>query len=148
MPSSTLGLTAEGTFVAAGILSFGITETIVRCRGEITLEMDGPSIADKAMIAYGLAVVTTDAATVGASAMPDPAGEADFSWLYWRQVSLSAETVSDGMLRAFRDTVDTKAMRIVRPNYSLVWLFQYVDITGTPPIDIVIPQTRVLTLET
>ena len=129
------------------------SRTILRIRGSLTVGPDpNGTLAndDRARISIGVGVVSTDAAFLGATAMPDPDAETSFVWLwYWSSVLIFGSTFTQEMLTAggsfIRVDVDSKGMRKIKSGQSLVYVVQYVDITGAPPVDINFGQTRVLT---
>jgi len=104
---------------------------------------------DSAEIALAIGVVSTDAAAVGASAMPDPITDEGYPWLYWKSFfcQLSDATVPAAGFTpgngAFFD-VDVKSMRRVNPNQSLVVIAQYLDNVGAPPMTVHWSGARVL----
>ncbi len=58
--------------------------TFLRLLGEYVIgPTSAPVVGDKAIVTVGIGVVSVDAATLGASAMPDPEDEPDYPWLYW-----------------------------------------------------------------
>ncbi len=138
---------ASGTFSGAG-LAFTSPFTILRMRGSLLVYLDESAVlGDQSKIAYGIGIISSDAFTLGPTAMPDPAGEADFPWLYWEEINLGL--LETGDLRAFGissrlSNWDSKAMRKVKPGQTLAWIGQTVNITGDPPMEIQIGQTRVL----
>ncbi len=152
LPSGTLNMAAEGTFLAPGFLSFLANSTILRVRGEFTIGPDtNGTIAsdDKCKIACGLGIFSTDAVNAGGGSMPDPNAEPEFQWLWYLSAAMTfggtftQEQLTEG--GSFkRVTIDSRSMRKVRPGQSLAFVFQYVDVSGTPPIDINLGVLRVL----
>ncbi len=147
---STLSLTANATFIAAAV---AITDpiTILRTLGNILVVPTGGGTfasGDSASITFGLGLVITDAFTVGASAVPDAADEADFDWLWWYASLVSFEASVDnpgqeiGLTERIR--IESKAMRKVKGHgMSYVLLGQYTNLSGNPPMN-VISQFRML----
>jgi len=146
IPSFVLN-SASGIQLVAG-LSFAAPATILRCRGDVMFALDATKqVGDQAKVAIGLGIVSTDAFTVGGSAVPDPAGEADYPWLYWTERTLVASVAAGEESQGSsvdRFQVDTKAMRKVRPGETLTWITQFVDLVGAPVTDLFFSQTRVL----
>ncbi len=134
--------------VLGSSLAFAIPATILRCRGQIAVGMDeSKQVNDTCKLAFGLAMISTDAFAAGAGSVPDPAGEADFPWLWWYEVHLNnfvAAASESGGLYQVRIELDSKAMRKVKPGESLAFITQYVDITGAPIVDLLQSQIRVL----
>ena len=125
-----------GSFSAAGNEPY----TVLRLIGELVCVAGaaGVTAADKAVIAVGVGIVTSDALAVGASAMPDPGGEPDFDWLWWYQAQMMYPVAAQvgGAGEQARIRIESKAMRKVSPRQSVVLLAQYIDITGTPPVSV------------
>ena len=147
IPSISLPGVATGTISGASI-AFLEPATVLRCRGEVLVAMDETmQVGDKALIAFGLAIVSTDAFTLGATALPDPAGDANFPWLWWHQ-TLMASNLAVGLNNqgssVARIVIDTKAMRKVKPLESLAMVFQVVAGTGSPVMDVDFSIIRVL----
>jgi len=148
--SALIGFTGDATGLAANPLDLPEAWTCLRLIGEYIIAAAATTIvaADFASIAVGIGVVSTDAATLGASAMPDPAGEPDFPWLYWASHSFSFLTTSDpepsGAAGSVRKAFDVKSMRKIKPRESLVMVAQYTDVTGAPPLNWGHGITRVL----
>ncbi len=143
MFSNLISFTANGTqllasFTAAG----GEPFTFLRGIGELVIGPSSAGIAgaDKCKVTVGLGVVSADAATLGSTAMPDPTDEPDFPWLWWYpnyfHYTDASGSFSGGKNESARVRLTTKAMRKVGPRQSLVLVGQYVDIVGTPPLDL------------
>ena len=140
-------LSSMAQFTAAGtILLDTFTDadrdpfTVMRLIGEVSVGPDetGITAGDSAMIFIGIGVVSTDAAVVGASAMPDPGGEADFPWLWWAPIFVQIPTIADLCASVRHVEISSKAMRKVGPGQSLVAIAEYADLAGTPPLDVVL----------
>ena len=102
---------------------------------------------DAVKIGLGLAVISTDAFDLGATAFPDPSGEPEFPWYWWSEFHLASEGTAieaAAGIQNVRIEVDSKAMRKVKPGETLAWVVQYSDILGTPPVQILLAQVRVL----
>ena len=149
IPGVTLPLTTAGTSVGGG-LAFTAAETILRMLGEYVIVHTGTITAgDSCTIFVGIGVVSSDAfADVGASAMPDPGSEPQYPWLYWGEhkffyPSAGAPLAADGNLLV-RQRIDVKSMRKISPRQTLATVIQYSDVAGTPPMQVLFAQTRVL----
>ena len=147
IPAWTDTITADETDLVS-FLSFAAPFTILRCRGDLILSFDETKqIGDTARVGFGLAVLSTDAVTLGPTAVPDPLGEPEFPWLYWEEVNFRA-TVAAGEdslgLTNYRMHIDTKAMRKVKPGQSLVPILQFDLVSGIPVMDVDVGQIRVL----
>ncbi len=103
---------------------------------------------DEMILTWGLGFVSTDAFASGVGAMPDPAGEVDYPWLWWGQMhllSLEANTQPGAWgITAQRLEVDTKAMRKFKPGQSLAWILQIGGSVGAPSVELNFGLTRVL----
>ncbi len=72
-----------------GSVAFSIPGTVIRMIGEYVIAATAaPAAVDGAVITMGIGFVSTDAFTVGASAMPDPGGDPEFPWLFWKSHAL------------------------------------------------------------
>ncbi len=146
IPSFSLAISADGTFAVAGV-SFAVPATVLRSRSELIgwLDVSGQTAGDEVKFGIGLGLVSTDAFTLGATALPDPSGEPEFPWLYWYEYHLvTEEATGRGPGGFFRLAIDTKAMRKVKPGESLVWVVQRVDGGGDLIAHIAFGQTRIL----
>jgi len=135
------------TFTAAG----GEPFTILRMIGEVGISFASQTLVanDAASITVGIGVVSADAATLGASALPDPLSEPEYSWLWWYSTVIRNMTVTTEALFPqgggySRKEINSKAMRRVGPRESLVAVAQYSDVLGTPSITIDLAGTRIL----
>ncbi len=147
MPSLAQAITANATFIPSGFINFAAPGTILRARGKFDVQFvaGGLTAADHVKFAFGLAVLSTDAVALGPTALPDPAGDVDYPWIYWTEFflrSISADVTEVGV--QYREVVDSKAMRKIKPNETLTWVGQYVNITGNPNVQVSFAQTRVL----
>jgi len=148
LPLIQLDLTGDGTFGGSAI-AFTSVQTVLRMLGEYIISPTGVvSAADSCTIVVGLAKVSTDAAAVGASALPDPGAEGEFPWLYWMSHSFEYPTVASGeggiVSGSLRKAMDIRTMRKFRPGESLVWVVQYINNAGNPPMTLTLSHTRVL----
>jgi len=146
-------LTADGTTGGSGILSFtGSGHTIMRVMGRLILTVSDAAAwaaGDQVHIGVGLGVFSTDAIT--ALATPDPISDPDFPWLLWNDFFLFT---ADARPSVIADSAwgphsqlwefDTKAMRKIGASQSLAWVVQYADGTGTPAVEYMMGQNRVL----
>ena len=146
VPGISLSI-ASGTNVLGGALVFSAPATILRCRGEILVTLDGATAGDNMQVGFGLGIVSSEAFDAGPGSVPGPLEFPDYSWLYWTSKMLTLEHIDVGsaelslLSAAVRFEVDTKAMRKVKPAESLCWIVQT---SGTVPVDVDIANTRVL----
>ena len=147
IPGISQELTTATTFLG-GSLAFAAPLTILRMLGEYTLGPSPTPVADDfCSITVAIGVVSTDAFAVGATAMPDPAGEEEYPWLFWAQHPLffPAATVDQpGPYAGVRHTFDIRSMRKMKPRESLAVIVSYSDLNGLPPVRWIMGSTRVL----
>ncbi len=138
-----------GNGISIGVpLSQGVPLTVMRMIGEYAATFDTAPVAqDQCTITVGIGVVSTDAATLGTTAMPDPFDEVDFPWLYWNShVLFAADTslVSGSEAASFRVAYDIRSMRKLKPRESLIMVAQYTNGAVDPPVQFQSAQSRVL----
>jgi len=147
IPSFIQAMTGDGTFVIAGV-PFNGPQTVMRMLGEYVISPNGATVAqDMVKITVGIGKVSGDAFTLGSTAMPDPAGESNYPWLYWAEhpfffASTSADPIME--VSSVRVPFDIRSMRKFRAGQQLAFVFQYADLNGAPPMRIVAGQTRIL----
>ncbi len=148
MPGSVVQSSAVGTKIFAGSLAFTSPGTILRTRGVIKATFDETAqIGDTMFTSFGLGIVSTDAATVGASAMPDPGDEADYPWLWYGQILLRSNVAAGPTAygpAAEKLEVDSKAMRRFKPGQSLVLVMEHAQVSGAPITEFDMSVFRVL----
>ena len=121
----------------------------MRMLGEyLIVPTSAPVATDQARVSVGIAVFAEDA--VAAGAFPDPDDEPEFPWMYWAShpfhfSSTSTDPSSAGA--ALRHTFDIRSMRKVKPQQSLAFAVQYVNVTGNPPLTICTGGIRLLIAE-
>ena len=147
LAGSVNSLTGDTTILIASLALDG-PFTVLRMLGEYTIGLSAvPVAADTARVCVGIGVVSTDAAALGSTAVPDPDAEPDYPWLYWRShpfnyPSAASEPASEQS--GVRTTFDVKSMRKLKPRESLALIAQYVDVSGAPPLTLASGVTRVL----
>ena len=147
IPSSNATVSTNTT-TGGGSLAFSGPGTILRCRGFVQAHFDATvQVGDILGLTFALGIVSTDAATVGATVLPDPTADADYPWLWWGDMILRSELAAGPGawgISAQRLEVDTKAMRRFKPNESLIWVMQSSIASGAPATEVSFGQTRVL----
>jgi len=124
--------------------------TVLRMMGEYIITPNGTIAAeDQATVTVAIGVVSSDAFDLGATAIPDPAGEPEYGWLYWqshRFEFVAATPASDqgNAGGAIRHSFDVRSQRKMGAGQSLCWVLQYVNTTGNPNLRISLGQCRVL----
>jgi len=147
IPGNSVAAAANGTFLM-GTLALTGPFTVVRMLGDYAIGItSAPAALDEVAIAFGIGVVSSDAATVGPSALPDPFGEPDYPWLFWAEHWLFWTSTGTGPASAVsnvRRSFDIRSMRKLKPRESLIFVVQYADVVGTPPVQVQVASTRVL----
>jgi len=146
LPGVELHLTANVTGIIGSVPAEHPGETVLRMLGEYIVQpTSAPAAGDAVLITAGIAVISTDA--VIAAAFPDPHGEPEYPWLYWASHAFhypDTALESGQGTGALRKAFDIRSMRKMKPRESLVFVMEYTDIVGTPPMSIVAGRTRVL----
>ncbi len=139
--------TADGTALV-GSLAPARPSTVLRILGEYTVHPTAAVAAgDAAVISVGIGVVSSDAAAVGSTAMPEPFGDQAFPWLYWGSHAFSFPSTTQDpshLAGSGRFSIDVKSMRRLKTRESLVWVADYFDFSGQPPLTLVGSALRVL----
>ncbi len=153
IPSIALaGFTGNATVSGASI-AFTQASTIMRMLGEYVIApLGGGTFAatDACTISIGIGVISSDAFALGATSFPDPGGEPEYPWLYWAMHFIYFGDLVGSANHAgviVRKAFDVKSMRKVKPRQSLVFIAQYSDHSGTPPMELQVASTRVLLAE-
>ncbi len=148
MPGSVLQSSAVGTKVTGSFLSFTRPCTILRVRARIWGALDATKqVGDEFSSTIGLGIVSTDAFTAGAASMPDPDSEPGYPWMWWSTLDLRSEVAAaseDWGISQQIIEVDTKAMRRVQPEQTLVYVIQHILATGAPVTNFCFGTSRVL----
>ncbi len=147
IPGGLLDFTADATQIGSSILNLG-PATVLRMLGEYAIgPVTAPVTLETAELTVAIGVASSDAVALGASAMPDPADEPNYPWLYWAQHSLFFTTTNldpAGETASVRHGFDVRSMRKIKPRESLVMVVQMTRVSGTPDLRIVLGSTRVL----
>jgi hypothetical protein len=148
LPRSITSLSTNATFLG-GVLDFIGPGTLLRFRcNDILMTFNATQqVDDDINLTLGLGIVSTDAAALGATAMPDPLGEPDYPWVWWGNYTLRSQLSSgvNGLgSSVIRIEADSKAMRRVKPQQSLVWIIEASGASGAPVTVVDIGETRVL----
>ncbi len=114
---------AEG---AVGVGNTGLLSlsafTIYRVRGTIGVQLDTSAVDERAVIQFGMALVSSAAFAAGGASIPSPVTEASYPWLWRGEVFISslaeAAVVNDFLSQTIK--VDSKAMRKSKPDEALV----------------------------
>ena len=129
----------QSTGTALGASSAGGV-TLVRTRGAGQYRFRPAAANDVHVVGLGLIVVNTDAfVSGGATSMPSPIDDVDANWVWHRlfqpAVATKAFDANDpGLVEWFE--IDSKAMRIFKPNTTLAFIADGLAVSGSPLSDI------------
>ncbi len=132
--AAVMGSITTGTAIQ-GIISFDLAGTLRRIRGEVQAMFTTAAAANSMkVLAVGLIMASSDAVVAGATAIPSPATDLKAPWV-WHGFLLLARTATtegqDSFMTSARLSIDSKAMRRVKPNEDLVFVMDPVDLVGT-----------------
>ena len=112
-----------GSFTPSATVPSMIVPTLVRTRGQVSVQPDVFSADVNVVGAFGIAIVSTDAFVAGAASIPGPFDQAGWNgWFVWRSFSMRFEFI-DGigvLIGDQRWEVDSKAMRKMGPQDTMV----------------------------
>jgi len=128
---------------AAGLTALGMaltsTITLVRTRGYARVHFDPTATSDVMQFCMGLGVFSSDAFTVGVTALPGPLTDADYDWIYFNTLlfgpALGATELEDSRWQTAEFEIDSKAMRKIKPNQTIGWVFESVILNGGGTMD-------------
>ena len=104
--------------------------TIVRTHTLVRWVSDQSAVSESARAVFGKLVITDEAAAVGVTAIPGPVLNADASWFVWQAMAFQFLFSSGVGVDAQNGTnyfIDSKAMRKVGPNDTVVSVVENVD---------------------
>ncbi len=126
-----------GTNLGVGI---GGGVTLIRTRGWASFHFDPTSIADTFNVGIGLGVYSSDAFTIGATAMPGPLTDADYDWIFHTTLvfgpAFSATEDGTNIRNNHWLEVDSKAMRKIKPNQTIGWIAEGDVLSGGGTVDL------------
>jgi len=103
-------------------------ETIVRVRGLFTAVLEVAGVGDGFFGAFGMAIVTTAAATAGVASIPTPLTEGGWDgWLLHRYFDVARSVQAGGPGEYTRLELDSKAMRKANEDESLVGVLEIAE---------------------
>ncbi len=147
LPEDSLAMVAGGIQPVTE-LAFAEAGTVLRMIGGFAIgPTSAPTAGDSVIITTAIGVVSSDAAALGATAMPDPRTEPEYPWLYWNSQTFFFPTASadpTAPQSGSRVVFDIRSMRKLKPRESLVRIVEYTDLAGTPPMQHGSGPTRVL----
>ncbi len=127
---------------ASQVLSAGLSrETLTRTRGSLIAYIDGASAPGKLVhCAVGLLVAQAGSAGAVRSA---PLTDRDAPWFWYSEFTLGyEEMVTDVVdvpgISSYREQVDSKAMRVIRPDQDVIAVFENQTIGSAAAINVVL----------
>ena len=130
------GATSVSTSIAVQLFTTAVGhegETVVRVRGLGVATLETGNVASAGFFgAFGMAIVTTAASTIGVTAIPTPLTEAGWDgWLLHRYFEIERTGPGGGGAGEIdRLILDSKAMRKANEDESLVGVFEVI-LSGT-----------------
>ena len=108
--------------------------TIARIRGYLRVQMTAAGAAgSQSQWGFGITTLQDSATTQ----FPTPLFNQDEPWLYYASGHLTTPSVGEfgdgGQTRGITFDVDSKAMRIVRPGYNVIAVFENLALLGASP---------------
>ena len=100
-----------------------VRPTVVRTRGQVSVQPSSFAADINIIGAYGLCIVMTDALVAGIGSILGPFDDASWEgWFVWRSFSMRLEfgDTTGRLIGDIRDEVDSKAMRKVSTNEVIV----------------------------
>ncbi len=113
-------------FLAVLSTTIDLDLTIRRNRGRFFVQSDQQAASESYAGAFGIMVVSTVAATVGATAIPGPITDPDANWMVWEPFAGSVlfSSAVGVFLGGFQFEFDSKAMRTMSEDESLVLMVE------------------------
>jgi len=136
------GFAAQAAGSAAENISVGSPvsrETLLRTRGTVIGYLDGvQNPGALVLVSLGLRLVP---AGTGTTVLTDPFGESAAPWFYYEEFHLGyEEMVTDVVdvpgMTSFRAVIDSKAMRIIRPETEIQLVMTNTSITSTASVNV------------
>ena len=149
IPSLQTDISTDTTTLGPSLVFTG-PATVLRIRGYVSGHFDSTvMVDDDIVLTFAMGVISTDAFSAGAGSVPDPAGEPEYPWVWYHQMTLFAEsTMGLGThawgLGAQRAEIDSKAMRKMKPGQNLAFICQSAGASGAPTTTLNFGLTRVL----
>ena len=149
IPALSQAITASGTQSGGGI-AVADSRTVLRMLGSYLILPEGTlAIGDQYGIGIGIGVVSSDAFTLGSSALPDPLGEPEYPWLFWvdHQIAIVSATLIENTnsdAAVVRGSFDVRSMRKMKPQQTLAMVVQASVLAGSVDVRVMLGRTRVL----
>jgi len=132
-------ITSGKIVVGAGVQPTVTKLTILRLRGEILVAVNSlGSATDNVSLFLGMGIFSTDAFSVGQTALPGPTTDIFFPWLWWNVVHISPQVSTLGLdgVTSIRIPVDAKAMRKFGTDQVVGLVAEYASQSGAVGCDI------------
>ncbi len=132
-----LGAGTSGQIFASSVADRA--ETLLRTRGKVVCWVVGPEAPPvSADIGMGLIVVPSG---TGATVTSSPIADENAPWLWYTRFTIGyEEMVTDVIdipgLSIFREVVDSKAMRIIRPDREIQFVVENTTVSGALSVNI------------
>ncbi len=120
----------QALVMSIGIAESSVRETLLRSRGQLNLMANPDTATDEGVVALGIIVVHSNAASIGGTSLPGPSRDPGADWLWHRYVPLlntfgaSSPANAWGSLLSDRIEVDSKAMRRVPPDHTVALIVE------------------------
>ena len=126
---------AAQVIVTGGVL----TETLMRSRGEVLLWLDdiaGQTAGDLVRVTMGMLVVPSG---LGTTVISSPFTDGDAPWFWFETIALGAEEAGDMFGIGYaRVQVDSRAMRVIRPDQEVQFVVEASTVTAAQPVNVAV----------
>jgi len=98
----------------------GISETVRRTRGIVSISSDQPSAAEEQVGAFGMMKVNDLALAAGAASIPGPVTDnSDDAWFVWQPFCQKSAAAAGGGIVSVQYEFDSKAMRTIEEGFGI-----------------------------
>ncbi len=122
---------------SASKVAFGTAQTssggvtIIRIRGHYQVYCNAvAAVSDRVRWGLGIGIITSDALAVGAVAIPGPLDDIDWGGWMWHETGWVGGIAFFGP-GVIQGVIDSKSMRKIKPNESVVGMLEVADEDGT-----------------
>ncbi len=135
--ASSFGAGTVGVLV--GVADLTAPETLLRTRGQLVCTIDGASAPGK-LVEIGCGLILMPGGT-GTTVTSSPITDADAPWFWYERFVVGYdEAVTDVIdfpgLSTFRKEIDSKSMRIQRPDQEIQFVAENVTLIGADAVNI------------
>ena len=136
---SVLALAADSTAGIVVITEGVVNTTLMRTRGNLIAWLDGVQ-APGQIISVGCGLIVNPGGQ-GTTVVSSPLTDGEAPWLWYETFVLAyEETVTDVIavdgISSLRKEVDSKAMRVIRPDREVQFVVETINILGSPPVNV------------